>query len=84
MSVEKFKLPTPTEVGFDNKAIPNKAKYDAGFEHALKGAPLRDFQYSFRMGFRAGKLFLKEERKRRGIIDFPQKLKFNIKSKFRD
>jgi len=76
-------LPTPVEVGIDTRAIPNQERFDEGFKLALSGGQLRggrnDFQYSHRMGFRAGKLFNKEERARRGYIDPPQSWKFKMK-----
>jgi hypothetical protein len=47
-----------------------------GFEHALKGGHLNRVEYlklSFREGYRIGKLYLREVRRSRGILQFPMK-----------
>ena len=55
----------------------------AGFEHALKGGHLTEAEYfrrSFRLGFRAAKLYLREVRRRRGILDFPMRARIRLRS----
>lgn len=58
-----------------------KDRYQAGFAHAMRGGQLDDIDYfrlSFREGFRAAKLQLRELRRRRGIIDFPMKARLRV------
>jgi hypothetical protein len=38
------------------------------------------FRLSFRMGYRKGKLYLKQVRKRRGIIEFPMQARFKVRA----
>ena len=67
-------VPTPEDLGI---SIPRKLRaprFCAGFEHAMRGGHLTDpeyFRLSFRLGFRAAKLCLREIRRRRGILEFP-------------
>ena len=66
--------PSPQEVGIKTPAHLIKTRYDAGFEHALKGEQLVRIEHlklSFREGYRAGKLYLKALRKQKGILTFP-------------
>jgi hypothetical protein len=66
--------PTPEEVGIK---IPKQLREDwfnQGFEHALKGHNLScpvHLKRSFMEGYRAAKLYLRELRKRQGIVGFP-------------
>ena len=49
-------------------------RFDAGFDHALRGGHLDTqecFRYSFRIGFRTAKRYLKDVRRTRGVIEFP-------------
>jgi len=58
-------------------------RYQAGFAHALRGGQLDNIEYfklSFREGFRAAKLHLREVRRRRGIIDFPLRGRLRVKA----
>ncbi|MEJ2552499.1 MAG: hypothetical protein P8079_00420 [Gammaproteobacteria bacterium] len=51
-----------------------KDRYAAGFTHALRGGQLDKAEYlklSFREGFRAAKLHMRDMRRKQGIIDFP-------------
>jgi hypothetical protein len=67
-------FPTPRDIGVKIPAHLIESRFNAGFEHALKGGHLTDIEYfrrSFRIGFRAGKLYLREVRRLRGIIEFP-------------
>lgn len=66
--------PKPRDIGMKIPAHLIESRFNAGFEHALKGGHLTDVEYfrrSFRFGFRAGKLYLREVRRLRGIIEFP-------------
>ena len=63
----------------DNIEIPAgliEERYKAGFNHSISGGHLTEpdhFKKSFRLGFRAGRLHLRELRKRQGILEFPMK-----------
>ena len=68
--------PTPQELGIRIPAHLRIARFMHGFEHALKGGQLDKTEYfklSFREGFRTGKLYLREVRRSRGILEFPMK-----------
>jgi hypothetical protein len=74
--------PNPQDVGI--KIPPNlqKDRYCAGFEHGLKGGQLDRVEYlkqSFREGFRASKLYLRELRRSRGILHFPTRWRMRMK-----
>jgi len=61
-----------------------KDKYKEGFEHAISEGQITEpyqLRKSFAEGFRAGKLFLRDKRKKSGIFDFPFKGKVNFKMK---
>ncbi len=66
--------PEPQAVGI---RIPPHVKQDrfcAGFRHGLKGGQLDKVEYmrlSFREGYRVAKLYLRELRRSRGILEFP-------------
>ncbi len=68
--------PTPRDIGLKIPPDIRENRFNAGFEHALKGGHLTEVEYfrrSFRLGFRAAKLYLREVRRRRGILDFPMR-----------
>lgn len=74
--------PNPQDVGI--KIPPNlqQERYCAGFRHGLKGGQLNRVEYmkqSFREGFRASKLYLRELRRSRGILDFPARWRFHMR-----
>ncbi len=74
--------PNPQDVGI--KIPPNlqQERYCAGFRHGLKGGQLNRVEYmkqSFREGFRASKLYLRELRRSRGILDFPARWRFRMR-----
>ena len=53
------------------------------FDHALRGGHLDNvehFRLSYRMGYRTAKLYLREVRRRRGILDFPMRARFRQKT----
>ncbi len=75
----------PTPQALDLKIPPDlrENRFNAGFEHALKGGHLTHAEYfrrSFRLGFRAAKLYLRELRRQRGILDFPMRARFRLKA----
>ena len=60
-----------------------KERFHAGFTHAMRGGKLDKIEYfklSFREGYRAAKLQMREMRRRQGIIDFPMRTKIKVKS----
>ena len=74
--------PTPQELGIRIPPHLRKARFIHGFEHALKGGQLNRAEYlklSFREGFRTGKLYLREVRRSRGILEFPMKAQVHMR-----
>ena len=79
----RYTYPTPREIGLKIPVYLRENRFNAGFEHALKGGHLTEVEYfrrSFRQGFRAAKLFLRNERHRRGILDFPLRARLRIRT----
>lgn len=73
--------PTPDEAGVRIPRSLRADRFAAGFEHGLAGRKLdrpEYFRESFRMGFRAAKLYLRRLRRQQGLIEFPQKMKFRV------
>jgi hypothetical protein len=66
--------PTPQDLGM---VIPPHLRHDRfcqGFTHGLKGGQLDQVEYfrlSFRLGYRASKLYLRQVRRRHGVLEFP-------------
>ncbi len=79
----QYSYPKPQDV---NIRIPRhliKERFNAGFQHALQGGQLNKIEQlrlSFREGYRAGKLYLRELRRSRGILTFPVQGKLKIKT----
>lgn len=75
--------PSPEDIGI---RIPRNLKRESfckGFLHALKGGQITEssqLRRSHRYGFRAGKLYLKELRRRQGIINFPAQGKIRTRT----
>ena len=70
----RYVYPTPRGIGLKIPPDIRENRFNAGFEHALKGGHLTEVEYfrrSFRLGFRAAKLYLREVRRQRRILDFP-------------
>jgi hypothetical protein len=78
----KNSYPSPQEAGI---RIPPHVKQDvfcAGFRHGLQGGHLVKVEYmrlSFREGYRAAKLYLREVRRSRGILEFPVRWRVRMK-----
>ncbi len=69
-----YRYPTPRDIGVRIPPHLREKRFRAGFEHALKGGHLTEVEYfrlSFRMGFRTAKLYLREVRRQRGVLEFP-------------
>jgi len=76
--------PSPNEVGIPVPAYLMRDRFCKGFRHALQGKQINHVAHlklSFREGFRAGKLYLRELRRSQGIIDFPVKYKMRIRTR---
>lgn len=74
----KHSYPQPEDVGIKIPFHLIQDRFREGFSHALHGRQLTQREHlrlSFREGYRAGKLFLKELRKQNNIIEFPFKAK---------
>ena len=66
--------PVPQEVGVRVPTHLKENRFRAGFEHGLKGGQLNRVEYmrlSFREGYRAAKLYLREVRRNQGLLEFP-------------
>lgn len=75
--------PTPEDIGLKIPATLRRDRFCRGFAHALRGGQLDHIEYfrlSFRLGFRAAKLYLREVRRRRGILDFPMRRRVRLRS----
>jgi hypothetical protein len=69
-----YTYPTPRDVGIQIPARLIAERFNRGFLHALKGGQLtsaEQLRLSFREGYRAGKLYLREVRRARGVLTFP-------------
>ncbi len=70
----QYRYPNPQEAGVRIPPHLMEERFCAGFRHGLKGGQLNRVEYlrlSFREGFRAAKLYLREVRRSRGILEFP-------------
>lgn len=66
--------PEPQDVGIKIPAHLMEDRFRSGFEHALKGGQItqvKQLRLSFREGYRAGKLYLRDLRRAQGIVQFP-------------
>ena len=66
--------PKPRDIGLSIPPELIETRFNAGFQHALKGGHLTEVEYfrrSFRLGFRSAKLYLRQLRRLRGIVEFP-------------
>lgn len=77
-------IPTPADIGLRVPAHLIADRFCSGFHHALSGGQINkveQLRLSFREGFRAGKLYLKELRRRKGIIAFPVMGKIRMRAR---
>ncbi len=75
--------PTPRQIGVKLPAELIEPRFNAGFDHALKGGHLTQVEYfrrSFRLGFRCAKLYLREVRRTRGIVEFPIRARIRLRT----
>ena len=78
----KHAYPKPEDVGIKIPMYLKKERFRQGFSHALHGSQLtcsEHLKLSFREGYRAGKLYLKEVRKQSNIVEFPFKGKVTMR-----
>ena len=78
--------PKPRDLGLKIPATLIEERFNAGFDHALKGGHLTHIEYfrrSFRLGFRSAKLYLREVRRRRGIVEFPLRGRVRLRAVWR-
>lgn len=75
--------PSPQDLGIRIPKNVKELEFCRGFEWALRGLQITSVEHlrqSFRFGFRAGKLYLNELRRARGIIPFPMKAHIRLSS----
>lgn len=75
--------PSPQEVGIIIPPYLKEADFCRGFEWSLRGKQIcraEHLRRSFRLGFRAGKLYLNELRRAQGIIPFPMKAQMRLRT----
>ena len=75
--------PTPQDAGVRIPCHLKADRFCAGFKHGLKGGHLDRVEYmrlSFREGYRAAKLYLRELRRSRGILEFPTRWRMRIRA----
>lgn len=75
--------PSPQDAGIRIPPHLKEDRFCAGFEHGLRGGQLNKAEYlrlSFREGYRASKLYLREVRRARGIIEFPARWKVRLRA----
>lgn len=78
-----YSYPDPAAAGIRIPPHLMADRFTAGFDHALKGGQLDHVEYfrrSFRLGFRAAKLYVREVRRRRGILTFPGRYRLRLRS----
>lgn len=79
----RYALPTPEDAGVKIPPDLREDRFCAGFEHALKGGQLSSaecLRRSFRLGYRAAKLYLRELHKQQGILSFPIQGRLKIRA----
>lgn len=79
--------PSPQEIGIKIPPDLIADRFRAGFSHGLKGGQLDHIDYfrrSFRLGFRASKLYLRALRRRRGVLSFPGRYRMHMRSHWPD
>jgi hypothetical protein len=77
-----YTYPTPKDLGIEIPSSLIAERFNKGFLHALKGGQIRkreQLRLSFREGYRAGKLYLRELRRERGILNFPMQGRIRFK-----
>jgi len=74
--------PSPQEAGIKIPPHVKEDRFCTGFRHGLQGGQLDKVEYmrlSFREGFRASRLYLRELRRSRGILEFPARWRVRMR-----
>lgn len=82
-----YRYPTPAETGIRIPPYLMADRFTAGFEHALRGGQLNQvgyFRRSFRLGFRAAKLYVRQVRRSRGILELPVRYRLRLRAYWPD
>lgn len=82
-----FRYPTPAESGIRIPPYLITDRFTAGFDHALRGGQLDQVEYfrrSFRLGFRAAKLYTRHLRRQRGLRELPTRYRIHLRSDWPD
>lgn len=77
--------PTPRQAGIKIPPHLMADRFCAGFDHGLRGGQLDHVEYfrrSFRLGYRAAKLYLRDARRRQGILQFPVRFRYRLSSRW--
>lgn len=75
--------PSLSEAGIRVPAHLVVDRFSAGFDHALRGGQLDHIEYfrrSFRLGFRAAKLYVRDVQRQRGVLPFPARYRFRLRT----
>lgn len=81
------RYPAPAEAGIVIPPHLLADRFAAGFDHALRGGQLDQVEYlrrSFRLGFRAAKLYLREVRRQRGVLQLPVRYRVRLRTYWLD
>lgn len=79
--VIKRRYPSPQDIGISIPPTLIAERFDRGFAHGVRGGQLDRIDYfrrSFRLGFRAAKLYLRQVRRRCSIVEFPQRFRLRV------
>jgi hypothetical protein len=79
----RYRYPTPRELGIRVPPPLREERFNRGFRHALHGGQLNRVEYfrrSFRLGFRTAKLYLRDLRRRQGIVEFPLRARVRLRT----
>ena len=82
-AIARSQFPTPRSLGIHIPKDFIESRFNDGFRHALKGGQLTQVEYfrrSFRLGFRAAKFYLREVRRRQGILEFPMRVRVRARA----
>lgn len=82
-AVLKFKPQSPMadEIEIRLPSTVNKSLFKSGFDHGMRSNTLTNFKASYRAGFRAAKLYIRELNATQGIHSMPRRSKFVATSK---
>lgn len=76
-------IPTATELGITIPKNIIEEQFSLGFRHSLLGGQIcasHHLRRSFRFGYRAAALYLREHQRQLGVLDFPIQRKIRIRT----